>query len=159
MEIVERSSWLNAILVVAVLGTLAACGGGESEGGTTGEPGAATATEPARQVEILSPAEGDTVQGPSLVVRLAARGFTVAMAGDTTPNTGHHHLFLDRDVSPPEVPIPTEAGYIVHMGNAATEYTFDGLQPGEHRLIAVVGNAFHIPLQPWVADTARFIVR
>jgi hypothetical protein len=92
-------------------------------------------------------------------VTLEVAGLSIAMAGDTTPNTGHHHLFLDRDLTAPDTPVPAEPGYIVHMGDASTSYTFETVTPGEHRLIAVVGNGLHIPLQPWVVDTVRFVVR
>ena len=81
------------------------------------------------------------------------------MAGDTTPNTGHHHLFLDRNLSSPDIPIPAEPGFIVHMGDGSTSFTFENVTPGAHRLIAVVGDGLHIPLQPWVTDTVRFVVR
>jgi hypothetical protein len=82
-------------------------------------------------VMISSPAEGGTVDGPSVTVDLMAHGFTVVPAGDSTPNSGHLHLFLDRDLSAPDQPIPTEPGYIVHMGNGASTYTFENVAPGE----------------------------
>jgi hypothetical protein len=45
------------------------------------------------------------------------------------------------------------------MGNAASEFRFDSVQPGQHRLIAVVADGVHVPLQPWVVDTVTFTVR
>ena len=45
------------------------------------------------------------------------------------------------------------------MGDASSEFTFEDVGPGEHRLIAVVADGFHVPLQPWVIDTATFTVR
>jgi hypothetical protein len=113
----------------------------------------------ARRVEIVSPREGEVVTGPDVVVILAAHDFTVVRAGDATPNSGHHHVFLDRDLSPAGAPIPTEAGRIVHLGNGAGEITLQGVPPGRHRLIAMVGDAGHVPLQPLLADTVRFTVR
>jgi hypothetical protein len=111
------------------------------------------------QVLILEPGDGDTVLGPAVTVRLQARGLAIVPAGDTTPNSGHHHLFLDRDLTPPGTAIPTEPGYIVHLGTGGDRYTFDSVAPGPHRLIAVVGDAVHVPLQPWVVDTVHFVVR
>ena len=122
------------------------------------EPAAAPAA-PTRAVEITSPAEGDTVTGPSVTVRLAARGFAVVPAGDTTPNSGHHHLFLDRDVSAAGTAIPAEAGFIIHLGNGADSTVIATVAPGEHRLIAVVGDAGHVPVDPSLVDTVRFVVR
>lgn len=117
----------------------------------------AAAGEP--RVEISSPQQGATVEGPDVTVELEAVGFQVVEAGDTTANSGHHHLFLDRDVSPAGAPIPTEEGYIIHMGTGAAEYTFEAVEAGEHQLIAVVGDAVHVPVDPPLADTVRFVVR
>ena len=138
-----------------------ACGGdaGESESGAaTPASGSATAVM-TRSVEISSPADGSEVEGPSLTVNMEARGFTVAPAGDSTPNSGHLHLFLDRDLSLAGIPIPTEENYVVHLGKGTRSYTFEVVSPGEHRMIAVVGDALHVPLQPWVVDTVFFTVR
>ena len=154
MAIVRRSA-LSALAFAVVV----ACGGADDPDAAAETSASAGATTPTRSVEILSPASGDTVQGPSVVVRLQANGFTVVAAGDTTPNSGHHHLFLDRDVSEAGLPIPIEPGFIVHLGTGTAEYTLENVPPGEHRLIAVVGDAAHIPLQPLVVDTVRFVVR
>jgi len=122
-------------------------------------PPAAAPAAGARSVTILEPAEGATITGSSVTVRLAATGVPIVPAGDLTPGTGHHHLYLDADVTPPTDPVPTVPGSIVHMGNAASEFRFDSVQPGNHRLIAVVADGVHVPLQPWVVDTVNFTVR
>jgi hypothetical protein len=44
------------------------------------------------------------------------------------------------------------------MGTGVSEYTFDSVAPGPHRLIAVIANGVHVPLQPWVVDTVNFTV-
>jgi hypothetical protein len=138
--------------------TLAGCGGEPASEPPASEPATATAA-PMRTVEITAPMEGDTVQGPTVMVRLAAHGFTVVPAGDTTANSGHHHLFLDRDVSPAGAPIPGEPGFIIHLGSGADSLALTAVEPGEHRLIAVVGDAGHVPLDPALTDTVRFVVR
>lgn len=144
----------------ATVAVFAACGGEEQAGaGDEMEAGAAAPAAATPTVTIVSPADGDTVAAGALTVSLAVSGVTIAMAGDTTPGTGHHHLFLDRDVSAPDVPVPAEPGFIVHMGNGAASYTFENVTPGDHRLIAVVADGLHYPLQPWVVDTVRFVVR
>lgn len=136
-----------------------ACGGEPaSEPAPLGaEPAPTDAVPPARRVEIVSPAEGETVAGPAVTVRLAAHDFLVVPAGDTTANSGHHHLFLDRDVSAAGAPIPAEPGRIVHLGNGADSVVLE-VGPGEHVLIAVVGDAGHVPVEPALADTVRFVV-
>jgi len=144
-----------AMPVAAFVVLTLACGGGAENAADQ----AAETSAPGRAIVIVSPAEGETVQGPGLTVRMEARGFTVVPAGDATPNSGHLHLYLDRDLTAGDVPIPVEPGFIVHMGTGTTEYVFENVPAGEHRLIAAVGDALHVPLQPWVVDTIRFTVR
>ena len=111
------------------------------------------------QVEIVSPADGDTVDGPDLTVTLSVTGGSIVPAGDTTSGTGHHHLYLDADLTPASQPVPSVPGSIVHMGDASSTYTFSGVESGEHRVIAVVADGVHVPLQPWVVDTVHVVVR
>lgn len=134
---------------------LAACG-------ADAEPEAAPAAaepEMIASVEILAPADGSTVEGSSVTVRLSASGVRIVQAGDTTSGTGHHHLYLDDDLTPADQPVPSVPGRIIHMGDGSAEYTFEDVAPGEHRLIAVVADGVHVPLQPWVVDTVTFTVR
>lgn len=147
----------STILTLLTLTGAWACGDAADDAPAT--DAAATPAAPERAVTIAQPADGDTVDGSDVRVVLEARGFTVTMAGDTTPNSGHHHLFLDADLSEADQPIPAEEGRIVHMGDGSTEYTFTNVSPGEHRLITVVGDALHVPLQPWLVDTVTFTVR
>lgn len=149
-------------MVISLAAAVAACGGetaddGAGEAAPDADAAAVPAT-PERAVTIAEPVDGATVEGPEVRVVLEAEGFMVTMAGDTTPNSGHHHLFLDADVSEPGVAIPAEEGRIVHMGDGSAEYTFTNVEPGEHRLITVVGDALHVPLQPFLVDTVTFTV-
>lgn len=162
-----RQRFTRGPLVVLSLLAAAACGGEEqgatpdAAGDARPEAGAGEAAEgmSERRVVIARPEAGDTVEGPTVTVELDAHGFQVVPAGDTTPNSGHHHLFLDRDVSPADEPIPAEEGHIVHMGDGSTTFTFEGVEPGDHRLIAVVGDAIHVPVSPPLQDTVEFTVR
>lgn len=137
----------------------AACAGDEPQADASDvqaavEPAATTAT-----VAILEPTQGTEVQGPNLLVRLTAQGVEIVPAGELVPGTGHHHLYLDADLTDGSVPVPTVPGQIIHLGTGVSEYTFENVAPGEHRLIAVVADGLHIPLQPWVVDTVTFTVR
>lgn len=118
-----------------------------------------TESEMIAEVTIVEPAEGAVVEGPSVRVRLEASGVRIVLAGDTTSGTGHHHIFLDDDLSPAGQPVPSVPGRIVHMGDGSAEYLFDDVAAGEHRLITVVADGVHVPLQPWVVDTVTFTVR
>ena len=105
------------------------------------------------------PADDQPPAEAAIAARLSARDFVVVPAGDTTPNSGHFHLFLDRDVSEAGEPIPAEPGQIIHLGTGADSLTLEVVTPGAHRLIGVVGDAAHVPVQPWIVDTVRFFVR
>ena len=109
-------------------------------------------------VTITSPAEGDTVDPGPLTVTMTVTGVSIVPAGDTTSGTGHHHLYLDADVDDVTVPVPTVPGSIVHMGDASSQFTFEEVGPGEHRLIAIVADGVHVPLRPLVVDTVHFVV-
>ena len=113
-----------------------------------------------RTVTITFPEEGAVVTGPTLTVQLST-SVPLAPAGEMTEGTGHHHLYLDADLTDAGVPVPTVPNSIVHMGDASSSFTFDlaDVSPGPHRLIAVVADGVHVPLQPWVVDTVNFEVR
>lgn len=127
------------------LAIASACGGGD--GAATEGPAAI----------ITAPANGDTVRGTAVTVQLGARGITIRPAGTNEANTGHHHLFIDRDPTPVGEAIPVEPG-IVHLGAAQTEYALEGLAPGEHRVIALIGDFAHVRIGTVATDTVHFTV-
>ncbi len=108
-------------------------------------------------VQIVLPAEGPFEEGSSVMVTLEVSGLTIAPAGTTDPGTGHHHLMIDRDLPVGGLPIPSFSGQ-VHLGEGQLEYEIEGLDAGEHIVIAVVGDGTHVPLDPWVVDTVRFVI-
>lgn len=121
----------------------------------------ACSSEPATSdvtVTIDSPAEGDTITGTSVHFTLGATGIEIAPAVDARPETAHHHLYLDADFPQVEASIPMGVGGVVHLGQAQTEYTWENVPPGAHRVIAVLADPGHIPLRPWVTDTVNFVV-
>ena len=116
--------------------------------------------EPAT-VQIVSPEEGATIVGDSVPVVLTASGVEIVPAdGEPTPGRAHHHLFLDTDVSPAGEPIPDETDVpgLKHLGTGVSNWTFKDVEPGRHRLIAVLALGDHVPLDPWVTDTVHFTV-
>ena len=131
---------------------------GEGQDEASSETNAARPPEVAAPtVSILAPIEGSFQEETEVTVRL---GSTVSIlpAGDMTPGTGHHHLYLDADLGDMTAPIPSVPGSIIHMGDASREYTFENVSSGAHRLLAVVADGAHIPLQPLVVDTVNFVV-
>ncbi|MFS8638634.1 MAG: DUF4399 domain-containing protein [Gemmatimonadota bacterium] len=114
------------------------------------------AAERVATVRIVEPVDGAELSGEVRVV-LAAENIEIVPAGDTRPNSGHHHLFLNRETTPLGEAIPVGEPDIVHLGQAQTEYVFRDLAPGEYTLVAVIGDFAHRVI-PQVADTVRFRV-
>ena len=145
--------------------SVAACGGDapqpapEATGTSAPTGGAAAATAANPTVAILEPAEGAEITGTSVAVRLTAEGVEIVPAGELVPGTGHHHLYLDADLTQADAPVPSVPGQIIHLGTGVSEYTFENVAPGTHRLITVVADGLHVPLKPWVVDTVTFTVR
>lgn len=120
--------------------------------------GAAGCDAPQAVVEIVGPAGGAVVEGPNVRVVLAARGVEIAPASEERPGTGHHHLFVDRDLTPLGDTIPSGVSGILHLGRGQTEFVLEGLAPGAHRVIALLADWAHVPLHPPAADTVEFTV-
>lgn len=98
------------------------------------------------QVYIVSPEDGAEVSSP-VTVRFGLRGMGVAPAGVQSANTGHHHLLIDVETLPPDnLPLPATE-QIVHFGAGQTETQLE-LEPGQHTLQLVLGDALHIPHDP-----------
>jgi uncharacterized protein DUF4399 len=104
-----------------------------------------TAAPAGAMVYFISPENGARVTSP-VTVRFGLRGMGIAPAGVTNPNTGHHHLLIDTDLTPDNLPIPNDDKHR-HFGAGQTEVELT-LPPGQHTLQLVLGDALHIPHQP-----------
>lgn len=147
-----RKTMKNALTALLLPLTIVACGDGDTEADAMPET-----EESAGTVTIVTPMDGAQISGSTVTVQLST-DVELLPAGDMTEGTGHHHLYLDADLTPPDQPVPTVPGEIIHMGDASASYVFEDVEPGEHRLIAVVADGLHVPLQPWVVDTVTFTV-
>ena len=120
---------------------------------------AETATPSAAEARVyfVAPQDGATVSSPVTVV-FGLAGMGVAPAGTEKEHTGHHHLLIDR---PPlgegedgademRSGLPSDASHM-HFGGGQTEVTLE-LEPGEHTLQLVLGDAGHVPHDPPVAS-------
>ncbi|MFP4404535.1 DUF4399 domain-containing protein [Rhodosalinus sp.] len=98
-------------------------------------------------VYIVEPKAGSTVGSP-VTVRFGLSGMGVAPAGVEWENTGHHHLIIDvsQDGFDFAAPILSD-GQHRHFGGGQTEVTLD-LEPGEHTMWLLLGDAFHVPHDP-----------
>jgi hypothetical protein len=101
------------------------------------------------ELYIISPADGETLTNP-VTVRFGLRGMGIAPAGIAMENTGHHHLLIDAEPPPYNLPIPADANH-VHFGKGQTEATVT-LAPGRHRLQLLLADHLHIPHDPPVVS-------
>ena len=132
------------------------CGGGE-QADAEFDTEADVSVQPSATVQIISPAEGATV-GTDVTVVLQTSGIEIVSITPPVPGTGHHHLYVDVDLTPLGEMVPQGDPQIIHQGDGSTERTIEGLAPGPHRIIAVVANPAHIPIDPPVTDTVHFTV-
>jgi hypothetical protein len=101
--------------------------------------------------------DGDTVAAP-VTVTFGIEGMVIAPAGSDTPNSGHHHLLVDRaplgdgpdGAEELNANLPADANHL-HFGKGQTETVLE-LSPGPHTLQLVLGDANHIPHNPPVVS-------
>jgi hypothetical protein len=135
----------NTPLIAGVL-LLAACGDRPTP---TAEPAAS---------HILSPADGDTVASDALI-RLGVTGARAVPAdGMRREGEGHHHVFVDADLTPAGSVIPKIDG-IYHIGSGADTLLVQGLTPGTHRIITRFAYGDHVPMPGVATDTIWVVVR
>ena len=102
-------------------------------------------------VYFINLKDGDTVTSP-FKVQFGLTGMGIAPAGSQTPNTGHHHLLIDTQLSPEQMKeaIPADAQHR-HFGGGQTEVALT-LPPGQHTLQLVLGDGAHVPHNPPVVS-------
>lgn len=162
--LIVSSATPRSRVIVYALGAAfvaAGCGGAESVPDVPESAPPVEASAPAAasgmSVRIMQPTDGASVAAPVRIV-LEVEGLEIMPAGEgvDNPKAGHHHLLIDEAVPEAGVPIPSVQGY-VHMGLGQTEFDLD-LPPGEHTIIAVIGDFAHRPLSPSVEDTIQIVV-
>jgi hypothetical protein len=104
-----------------------------------------TPAPPGAKVFIIEPADGATVSSP-VTVKFGAENVEIAPAGTDKPNTGHHHLIIDAEVTDFNSAIAKDDQH-VHYGKGQTEATI-ALAPGKHTLQLLLGDKNHIPHEP-----------
>lgn len=152
----------QSILFGAAIIALSACSSAEKSADAIADSLATTsemAPAPVAAVQILSPAEGDTLTLP-FTLTLGATGVEVIAAnGLREEGKGHHHLMIDGD-TPPSDSLPLAAApVVIHLGTGATERILDSLTVGPHRIIAIFASGDHVPWTTVARDTVNFVVR
>ncbi len=117
----------------------------------------APATEPAAS-HILRPADGDTVPSEILVQLSVTGAQAVPATGIRVEGEGHHHLFVDADLTPADSAIPKTDG-VYHIGSGADTLRVTGLAPGTHRIITRFAYGDHVPMPGVGTDTIWVTVR
>jgi len=97
------------------------------------------------EVYFIDLKDGATVPG-KVKISFGLRNMTVAPAGSTEPNTGHHHLLIDAELPPLNEPIPSDFNHL-HFGAGQTEAEIT-LKPGTHTLQLLLGDKDHVPHSP-----------
>ena len=96
------------------------------------------------------PQDGTTIKG-GFWCRFGLRNMGVTHAGDSFPNSGHHHLLIDvKEPLDPNEPIAQDKSHL-HFGAGQTEARIE-LPPGKHTLQLVLGDAGHYPFSPPVVS-------
>ena len=137
---------INRARLVLVAAVFAACGTGQSAEDQPSPP----------TVEIAAPTDGATVGAP-VELTLTVTHLELRPAGTDEPDTGHHHMFINRDIVAEGEIIPAEEG-VVHLGAAQTFHVFESLEPGTYTVIAVLGDHQHARIRGAKTDTVRFTV-
>jgi hypothetical protein len=102
-------------------------------------------------VKIVSPKEGETVQGPKVKAVIKTENFKLCeecIGKASKPGEGHAHFFLDGKLQ-------------VHGGDS---FEFEGVKPGPHTLLVEIRNNDHSelgrkPTDPPYIDVVHFNVK
>jgi hypothetical protein len=136
----------SASIAIAML--LAACGGdtpGTGAGGSTGSTPTAGGPRPASTatLTIVSPADGQVVQGSAVDLELELQGATIvdATTSDIVPDEGHLHVILD--------------DRLISM-TSGLEQTIPDVAPGQHLLKVEFVASDHAPFEPRVIAAVSF---
>jgi hypothetical protein len=134
-----------AIATVAMAVVSAACGGSDEPPTATGASGGDRPSSTGT-VTIVSPANGDVVEGTSVDLRVELEGARIVpqTTRDVSPDEGHLHVYLD--------------DALISM-TEGTEQEVTGLTPGPHRIQVEFVAADHAPFDPRVVTIAAFEVR
>jgi hypothetical protein len=107
-------------------------------------------------LEIAGPDDGASVTAADVRLTVKTTGVTIVAAdGDTSGDTAHFHVFVDRDPTPVGEVIPKEPGIIHSTDNPIP---VPGLAPGKHKLTVVYGDGTHKRIHADAEDTIEITV-
>ena len=143
---------MKKLLLLSTLVALTACGQKSDDAPAAAPPVAKetmtlerTPSAESATLYFVAPMDGDNVTSP-VTVNFGLDGMAVVKAGVDEMHSGHHHLIVDAELPPLDMPIPATENYI-HFGDASTSTTIE-LPPGEHTLQLLLGDHRHVPHDP-----------
>jgi hypothetical protein len=107
-------------------------------------------------VDFVDLKDGDVVTSP-FKVKFAVLGMSVAPAGDTTLNTGHHHLLINAEGIAAGQVVPADERHI-HFGKGQTE-TLVTLPSGQYTLTLQFANGLHQSYGEMMRKSIHVIVK
>ncbi len=108
-----------------------------------------TAAPEGAQIWFIKPKNGAVLKSP-IAIEFGAANIAIAPAGENQPNSGHHHLIINKALPAGGLPIPKDGNHR-HFGDGATS-TELALEPGTYRLQMLLGDYLHIPHEPSIAS-------
>jgi hypothetical protein len=110
----------------------------------------------AQTVSFVEPSDGAVVSSP-FKVKFSVAGMDIKPAGDTTANTGHHHLLINLTSVKVGDPILVDDKHM-HFGKGQTETTLT-LPPGKYDLTMQFANGVHQSYGPTMSKTIHVTVK
>ncbi len=93
----------------------------------------------------------DRVEGNVVSLPINVEGIDIkAPDGDDTGESGHFHVFIDKEPVEVGEVIPREAGVVHSADNPIKLY---GLSPGEHEFTVVLGDGTHTRIEEGIEDS------
>jgi hypothetical protein len=128
-----RTRIVHFVLLASLPLLVGACAGDSA-------PEAQTTTTSVSSLRITSPKDNAHIMGNVVSLQVQTAFPIVKADGDTSGNSGHFHVFIDRAPVKVGEAIPKEKG-IVH--SADNPIVVPGLTVGEHTLTVVLGDGTH----------------
>jgi hypothetical protein len=134
-------TFIAAVLGTAILATACSKGGNAS-----GEQSSDTRPSTPAKLQILSPMNGQVIQGSDVKIEVSLTGAKIVQATTTqiTPDKGHLHVYLDN--------------HLVGM-NFSTSDDVANVKPGMHVLRVEFVASDHRPFDPRVFTAVTFQVK
>jgi hypothetical protein len=116
-----------------------------------------TVAENPDAIRITSPENCEEVSGPDVEIVWEAPDLTIVPAAEAQNETDlHAHFIVDNAYEVVAgAPIPVQDG-VIHT--AAKPVTIEGLAPGEHTILLVIGDSGHIPVPGLARPQVTLIV-